>query len=194
MAVILTFEPRLVEFTVEQRDAWRRGDRSECIDPYCAGIGGGEGTGGFGEYLVGKFWQDLGYRWVHHDFDIFGGNVDGKYEESQAILENALGDRLAQFKTLVDSLRPFQASGHAPVEQPDLLIYKPGTAEIRFAECKRTDTRDKVNSRQALGLYLITSQLRVPVDVFILAEQGTRVEPLTPITFTYDDAGVSVAG
>jgi len=194
MGVLLTLEPKLVEFSIEERDAWRAGERSDCIDPYCAGTAGGRGsTTGFGEYMVGKYWQRQGYRWVHHDFDIFGGNIDHKYP-SQAILENALAGRLAQFKTLVNSLRPFQEGGHAPVEQADLLIYKPGTTEIRFAECKRADTHDKVNGRQALGLFLIASQLQVPVDVFLVAEKGTRTEPLEPIRFVYGEHGVRIAG
>lgn len=193
MGVVLAFEPRLVEFSIEERDAWVAGNRSGCRDRYCAGISGGQGLGGFGEYVVGKYWQEQGYEWVHHDFDIIGANKDGKYE-SQRALEDALGDRLREFKATCQSLWPFAEEHHGPVEQPDLMIYKPGTSEIRFAECKRHGTPDQVNPRQALGLYLIASQLRVPVDVFVMAEEGTCVEPLKPVTFVYDEHGVRVAG
>ena len=191
MALSLVFEPKLVEFSPEDRDAWVAGERSGCRDRYCAGISGGQGIGGFGEYTVGRYWQDQGYEWVHHDFDIIGANK--RVYESQGALEDALGsDRLREFKAICQSLWPFAEEHHGPVEQPDLMIYK-GTSEIRFAECKRYGTPDQVNPRQALGLFLISSLLKVPVDVFIVAEKGTCSEPLKPITFVYDEHGVRVA-
>lgn len=194
MGIELTFRPILMEFSGDERDKWTVGDRSDCIDRYCAGISGGQGIGGFGEFIVGKHWQQRGYRWVHHDYDIFGDNMDGKYPESQKILEDALGDRLAKFKVLCNTLGPFRENGHAPVAQPDLLIYKPETMEIRFAECKRHGTPDRVNSRQALGLFLIASMLRLPVDVFVVAEAGICSKPLEPVTFVYDEGGVKPSG
>ena len=193
MGVSLVFQPRLVEFTPEERDAWVSGDRGDC-DDYCAGISGGVGIGGFGEYITGKHWETREYRWVHHDFDIFGYNIDGKYP-SQTILETALGaERLAAFKRLCKGLEPFKESGHDALVQPDLLIYNADMTDIRFAECKRHGTSDLVSPQQALGLYLIESQLGLPAEVCVVAERGTCVEPSPPLTFTYERGRVRIVG
>jgi hypothetical protein len=69
-------------------------------------------------------------------------------------------------------LHPFREAGHAPIETPDLLIYTPDASELRFAECKRTDTRDQLNRRQAFGLALIAAAFRCPVDLFVIAPAG----------------------
>lgn len=132
-------------------------------------------------------WEERGYDWIHHDYDVFGGNKDGKYETSQLILEDAFGaERLATLKTLGKTLEPFRDKGHASVEAPDLMIFRPGTSEIRFAEAKRNDTRDTINGRQALGLYLLGAVLGCPVDVFVIAQQGSNPS-LAPIVFAYGE-------
>lgn len=183
MGFTLTFQPILLEFAPEQREQWLRGERSDCIDDYCLKL---PGTKGFGEYLVGRYWQDRGYRWVHHDYNVLGGNKPGKYP-SESILRDALGsERLDAARELYGALYPLREAGRNPAEEPDLLIYKPGTHEIRFAECKRMDSHDNLNSRQALGLYLLGAVLRVPVDVFAIAEASTCASP-DPIVFTYPD-------
>jgi hypothetical protein len=184
MSFQVTFDPILIEFSLEQREAWYAGERSDCIGEYCRNL---PGTMGFGEYLAGKYWEQRGYRWVHHDYNVFGGNKPGKYPESEAILENAVGvERLAACRKVYRTLYPLREEHHVPFEEPDLLIYKPGTKEIRFAECKRADTRDSINRRQLVGLFLLGAVLQCPVDVFLIAEQGTVPVP-TPITFTYGD-------
>jgi hypothetical protein len=193
MGVLLRFEPKLVEFTARERDAWVAGDRSDCHD-YCAGISGGVGIGGFGEYVVGKHWERQGYKWIHHDFDIFGGNVDHKYP-SQEILEEAIGrDRLAAFKALCKGLHAFREQGHAALVQADLMIYSPDMKEVRFAECKRYGTSDRVSPQQALGLFLIASQLRVPAEIFVVAEEGMCMKSLQPVAFDYSPDGVKASG
>lgn len=184
MGLHVTFQPILVEFSAKQREAWLKGKRSDCIDDYCKRL---PGTKGFGEYIVGKYWEQRGYRWIHHDFNVLGGNKPGKWEESENVLRRGLGpDRLDAARQLYKTLTPLREERHNPVEEPDLLIYRPGTGEIRFAECKRLDTSDSINTRQALGLYLIGSVLRLPVDIFVVAEQGTCSAP-DPIVFVYPD-------
>ncbi|MDO8963939.1 MAG: hypothetical protein Q7W30_05525 [Coriobacteriia bacterium] len=184
MGFHMTLEPILVEFTLDEREAWFSGERSDCICEYCRRL---PGTKGFGEYVVGKYWEQRGYRWIHHDFNVLGGNRPGRWEESEAVVLNALGpDRLAAARTLYKALMPFREEHHNPAEEPDLLIYKPGTTEIRFAECKRADTRDTINTRQALGIYLLGALLRLPVDVFLVAEKGTCSSP-DPIVFAYPE-------
>ena len=97
---------------------------------------------------------------------------------SEAILQQHLGEeRLSATRALFRTLHPFREPGHDPVETPDLLIYKPDASEIRFAECKRTDTADKLNRRQALGLALIAAALRCPVDLFAVAPVGVALSP-----------------
>jgi len=185
MPITLSIEPVLVEFDIAQREAWSRGERDGCSDPYCKRIGEGTGTGGFGEYLVGMYWEQQGYSWIHHDFDIFAG-VKRVYEPAESILRAALGERLDAFRMMSRELECFHALGHASVvEHPDLLIHHPVTGEVRFAECKRLDTRDSVNPRQALGLFLIESVLGCPADVFVIAERGKVTEPLAPIEFSF---------
>jgi len=194
MPIAITIQPVLLEFTPQQRDAWVAGDRSDCLSRYCAGISGGEGVGGFGEYIAGRYWQDQGYIWEHHDFDIIGANKDGMYE-SQSMLETSLGAKcLADFKASCQSLWPFAEEHHGPLEQPDLMICKPDGSGLRFAECKRFGSRDRVNPRQAMGLFLIASQLHVPVDVYIVAEQGKCFEPLEAMVFEFDELGSRLAG
>ncbi len=186
MAFDLTFQPILIEFTLEEREAWRAGERSACNDRYAGGL---RGTMGFGEFLTGRYWERLGYKWIHHDYNVFGGNKPGKYPESEAILREALGsERLDACRDVFKALTPFREAKHYVFEEPDLLVYKPGTKEIRFAESKRQDTHDKINRRQALGLYHLGSLLACPVDVFFVAEKGTCTTPAA-ITFRYPEAG-----
>ncbi|WP_198360466.1 hypothetical protein [Thermincola potens] len=63
------------------------------------------------------------------------------------------------------------------VEEPDLLIYKPDFSEIRFAESKRLDTRDKLREKQARGLALLSILLGCQVDVFEVVEEGKVYKP-----------------
>ena len=86
----LVIEPTLLTYPPEDLEKWKAGDRSECIDTYCRRL---SGSSGFGEYIGGRFYQALGFEWIHHDFDIFGTNKDGKYPKSDQILLNALGQQ-----------------------------------------------------------------------------------------------------
>lgn len=185
MGFKVTFEPVLLEFAPEQREAWNAGERSDCPEGYCKGL---PGTLGFGEYLAGKYWEQRGYRWIHHDFNVFGANRAGKYPESEAILKTALGeDALEAARHLYKTLFPLREPGHVPFEEPDLLIFKPDGSEVRFAECKRMDTQDTINSRQVLGLFFLGAVLGCPVDVFAIAETGTCDSPAS-ITFEFPPA------
>jgi hypothetical protein len=182
MGFAVTFDPILIQFTAQQREAWRTGERSDCIDSYCRCL---PGTSGFGEYLVGKYWEQRGYRWIHHDYNVFGGNKPGKYAVAEAVLTSALGaGRLMAARQVYQALYPLRDAGHVPFEEPDLLVCKPDGSEIRFAESKRVDTHDKVNPRQVLGLFLLGAVLGCPVDVFTVAEAGTLTS-CGPVTLDY---------
>jgi hypothetical protein len=171
MSVRVALEPQVLFFDPPLLERWRAGDRDYCSDKVCRGL---TGTSGFGEYLVGAHFESQGYGWVHHDFDIFGTNKPGKYPASEAMLLGYFGEAaLRAARGLYSALVPFREEGHAPVETPDLLVFRPDASEIRFAECKRSDTRDRLNPRQAIGLALLAAVLGCPVDLFLVAPRGS---------------------
>lgn len=173
MTIRIGIEPEVLFYEPSLLERWRQGDRSYCSDAVCRKL---SGSSGFGEYVVGSHFESQGYKWIHHDFDIFGTNRPGKYPVSEAVLLQHLGEeRLSATRALFRTLHPFREPEHDPIETPDLLIFRPDASEIRFAECKRTDTADKLNRRQALGLALIAAALRCPVDLFWVAPVGVAL-------------------
>ncbi len=171
MAVKISLEPQVLFFDPAQLERWRGGDRDYCSDPVCRRL---DGSAGFGEFVVGRHFEELGYNWVFHDYDLFGTNRHGKYPRSEAVLRNYFGEeKLRAARSLHDVLLPFRKPRHVTIETPDLLIFKPDGSEVRFAECKRTDTRDKINNRQAIGLFLIAAVLDCPADFFLVAPRDS---------------------
>lgn len=71
--------------------------------------------------------------------------------------------------------------GFKNIEEPDLLIYKPDFLEIRFAESKKLDTRDKWRENQVRRLALIKLLFGCEVDVFGVVEEGKEFA-LIPLT------------
>jgi len=174
MALALTIDPIVVRYTREQLQSWKAGERDDCPEGYCKGL---PHSYGFGEYLVGKYWQERGYLWIHHDFDVFGGNRDDKYVEAQRIVRETLGvERFEAARSLSRVLAPFAKPGHGTFEEPDLLIYSPDCSVLRFAECKRPANNDRLRPQQGIGLFLLGALLDCPVDVFIVAEEGADVD------------------
>lgn len=53
------------------------------------------------------------------------------------------------------------------------MLFKEDPWEVRFVECKRTDTGDEINPRQAMGLAFIAGTLRCQVDLYLVALVGT---------------------
>lgn len=171
MSLEVAIKPKLLEYDPSELERWELGDRDYCADWYCRKV---SGTRGFGEYVVGRHFERLGYEWIHHDFDVFGTNAPGKYPRSEEVLLNFFGaERLRAARSLYKRLKPFRESRKAPVETPDLLIFNRDASEVRFAESKRTDTGDRVNRRQVIGLTLIAALYRCPVDFFLVAPKGT---------------------
>ncbi|MEW5784408.1 MAG: hypothetical protein AB1767_04895 [Bacillota bacterium] len=135
----------VLTFTNEQYKKWVNGERENCLDPYCLKL---PGSYGFGEAIVGEHYSSLGYRWIHHDFNVFGGNKIGKYPLAEEILIKCFGkEKFDWARSLYRSIKD--------IEEPDLLIYKPDFTEIRFAESKRVDTRDKFWEIQIRGLVVL---------------------------------------
>jgi hypothetical protein len=90
------------------------GNRDDCPEGYCKGL---PNSYGFGEFIVGQFFASQGYKWIHHDYNVFGRNKPGKYPESEKILYNYLE------KERFERLRMFYLT-FKTLEEPDLLIYK----------------------------------------------------------------------
>lgn len=175
----------VLEYDAEEKQRWRNGDRTGCSDAYCLRL---TGSKGFGEHLVGCHFAALGFEWIHHDFDLFGTNRSRKYPISEGILRNYFGDeKLKAIRNIAKTLYPLHEPHRVAVEAPDLLIYNRDGSEVRFAECKRQDTGDKLNRRQLLGFMLIGAVLRCPIDLFVLCEKG-KSGSLTGLEFVYGAA------
>ncbi|BBH24736.1 hypothetical protein Back11_60810 [Paenibacillus baekrokdamisoli] len=157
---------RILTYNKEQLDRWVIGSREDCIDSYCKKL---KGSKGFGEYIAGKFYESLGYQWIHHDYNLFGGNKLGKYPEAETILRKHFGD--ARYESGRGYYSAF--SQFVKVEEPDLLIYKPDCSEILFVECKRHDTNDKLRESQIRGLALLKLLFHCAVEVVEIIEEGS---------------------
>lgn len=134
----------------------------ECSDPYCKRL---KHSYGFGESILGSHFEKQGYKWIHHDYNLFGGNKPGKYPIAEEVITKCIG--IEKF----DSARTLYKA-HRNIEEPDLLIYKPDCSEIRFAESKRLDTRDQVREEQIRGLALFALLFGAKVEVYVIAEEG----------------------
>ncbi len=52
------------------------------------------------------------------------------------------------------------------------MVYKPDCSEIRFLECKRQDTNDKLRNEQVKGLALLKLLFECHVEVVEIIEAG----------------------
>jgi hypothetical protein len=171
VALDVVIHPQLLFYEPEELQRWKSGDRGDCRDPILASL---SGTAGFGEHVVARHYEALGYHSIHHDFDVFGSNRPGKYPRSEKILADFFTpDARRALRTIYPAIKPFRQRRHVPIEQPDLLVFRPDGSDLRFAEGKRVDTRDKLNPRQFIGLAFIAAILSCPVEVFIVARTGT---------------------
>jgi hypothetical protein len=167
MSIRVSIPIQVLKYSEEQLRNWKDGERADCQDPYCLRL---RGSYGFGEYIVGSYFNSLGYEWIHHDFDVFGGNKPGKYPKSEEILLKCLG------KEEFDRARTIYKT-FPKIEHPDLLIYKQGFSQIRFAESKRIDTRDKLRHTQIRGLVILSYFLGYEVDVFAIVREDKDYVP-----------------
>ena len=183
----IVLHPKLLRFSPEELERWGKGDKGNCEDPYI--LEKLQGTRGFGEYIVGRHFRSLGYDWIHHDFDVFGTNKPGKYPASERILSEWFGEeRFAAARGLYRALYPLREPRSAPIETPDLMVYRPDGSEVGFAEAKRTDTERKLDRRQqAVGLALIAALFRCPVDLYLVAPEGA-CPSLEPIRIAFPPA------
>ncbi len=164
MSIQIQIPVTTIYFSTDQFEKWKSGIRDICSDPYCRGL---PNAYGFGENLVGNYFESLGYKWIHHDYNVFGGNRPGKYPLADDVLIRCLGE--SKFNSARLIYKSFKN-----IEEPDLMIYKPDYSEIRFAESKRVDTRDRLRSSQVRGLALLSLLLDCKVDVFEVAKEGNH--------------------
>lgn len=156
---------RIITFNYNERTRWVDGSREDCIDSYCKGL---PGSKGFGEYIAGRFYESLGYKWIHHDYNLFGGNRLGKYPKAEAIIRRYFGDdRYEKGRGFYPSF-----SSYIGLQEPDLMVYRPDGSEILFAECKRHDTNDKLNEDQVRGLALLKLLFGCHVELVEIVEEG----------------------
>ncbi|MFF2481770.1 hypothetical protein [Paenibacillus sp. NPDC058071] len=157
---------RRLIYNKEQLERWKSGDRNDCIDSYCRKL---PGSKGFGEYIAGKYYESLGYQWIHHDFNLLGGNKLGKYPTAEIILRSHFGDsRYESGRAYWPTFSPF-----VKTEEPDLLVYKPDYSEIRFVECKRRDTNDKLRESQIRGMAILKLLFNCTVEVVEIVEESS---------------------
>ncbi|KUG05284.1 hypothetical protein ASZ90_017357 [hydrocarbon metagenome] len=174
MGLVVTIPQNVITYTENQKQKWINGEREDCPEGYCKNL---PGSYGFGEYLVGQHFAAQGYNWIHHDFNIFGGNKPGKYPKAEEIFIEYFGSD--RYETLRYFHRNFK-----PLEEPDLLIYKPDLSEIRFAESKRADTKDKMRPAQIKGLAIISVLLNCKAEIFWVVKEGDLVYP-DPIQISF---------
>jgi len=169
MGIKIVIPQQVIPYTSDQLDRWVRGEREDCADAYCKRL---PGSYGFGEFIVGQHFEKQGYCWIHHDYNIFGGNKLGKYPKADEVLGKYFGkDKFMMLRTTYKHFTGFQ--------EPDLMIYRPDFSELRFAECKRHDTNDQLNIKQVRGLALIASLLECDVGLyFISMDKGAHPEDL----------------
>jgi len=186
MTFRISFDVDILEYDRNELQNWNAGQRDDCSDTFCRHL---SGTAGFGEYIVGRHFETKGYEWIHHDFDLFGTNVEGKYPKSDSILMEYFGEqKLHSMRNLHKTFFPFREHRRHPLETPDLLIFKRSAqaiSEVRFAESKRLDTRDKLNNRQALGLFLIEAVLKCPVQLFVIRERKSTKDVPKKLEFSF---------
>ncbi|WP_052476271.1 hypothetical protein [Cohnella kolymensis] len=175
MGITVTIETKRLTFKKEELERWKSGDREDCPDGYCKRL---PNSYGFGEYVVGRHFQRQGYLWIHHDFNLFGYNKPGKYPLAEEVLIRCIGkDEYENMRKLFHMFKP--------LEEPDLLIYKPDFSEIRFAESKRRDTGDKLREAQIIGLSLISLMLKCEVQIFEVVEEGKQQPPAANVTWSF---------
>lgn len=174
MSIKIQIQPNLIYYTEKEYKDWIDGKKEDCSDKYLKKL---EGSYGFGEIIVGRYFEKLGYKYIHHDFNIFGGNLFGKYPFAEEVIYHCIGiEKYNNIRTIYKL--------HSNIEEPDLLIYKPDFSELRFAESKRIDTHDKLREKQARGLALLSLLLGCNVDVFEVVKEGKQHEP-SLITFEF---------
>jgi hypothetical protein len=106
---------RVLTYSKDQLKRWIEGNREDCFDSYCKKL---PGSRGFGEYIAGRYFESLGYQWIHHDFNLLGGNKLGKYQKAEALFRRYFGDeRYEKGRGLSPSFSPFIG-----IEEPDLMI------------------------------------------------------------------------
>ncbi|MEQ8235299.1 MAG: hypothetical protein ABRQ23_00805 [Syntrophomonadaceae bacterium] len=161
MALTILIPQKVINYTDEELLKWQNGEREECADEYCRRL---PRNMGFGEFKAGQYFSELGYQWIHHDYNIFGGNKLGKYPRADEVLRRYFGEsRFMLLRTISEHFDRFQ--------EPDLMIYKQDYSELRFAECKRQDTRDKLDIEQVRGLAIIAALLECEVELFLITNR-----------------------
>lgn len=184
MGIQIVIPQQVITYTSQQYDRWVRGEREDCSDPYCKRL---PRSCGFGEFIVGQHFEKQGYRWIHHDYNIFGGNKLGKHPLADEVLQKYFGEeRFMMLRTVNQHFDRFQ--------EPDLMIFSSDHKQLRFAECKREDTKDKLDIEQVRGLAIIAALLECEVELYLITKDNdANPEPLSfelPETLTHPGSNI----
>ncbi|BBI31903.1 hypothetical protein [Cohnella abietis] len=163
----------VIPFKAQEEHDWVRGIRDNCSDEYLRKLvdrNRNFSISGFGEHIAGKFYESLGYRYLHR-YGIFGGNRIGTFPEGDEVLKRRFGeDFFLKSRTLYPSFSKVK------FELPDLLIYNEDCSYIKFVEAKRSFTNDKIREPQARGLTLLATLLDCEVEVAEVCEETRLYE------------------
>ncbi|PWV97890.1 VRR-NUC domain-containing protein [Paenibacillus cellulosilyticus] len=161
MGLTMTFPTNIITYKPYELQNWLEGSRSDCSDEYLKGLMGRDGNyavTGFVEYIAGKHYESLGYRYTHR-FGIFGGNKIGTFPESDEILRQRFGDEL-----FIASRSLYPSFRNIKFELPDLMIFSEDCSYVKFVEVKRA-RKDHLREPQARGLALLALLLNCDVEV-----------------------------
>lgn len=118
----------LVEFDPDPRERWRGGYALDCSDPYCQSLARRSGTCGFGDFVVGRHFADLGWARIRHDYSFIAANNRGKWPKSEALMEDMIGTRKLRVMRSLGRQFPDQFKEHY------LFMHKSGLTEVPFVE------------------------------------------------------------
>jgi hypothetical protein len=154
MSLKIIIEPKILKFDRAKLEEWEK-------------VNGN--TNAFGENIVKVHLESQGYKCIQHDYNILGGNKEGKYPDAEIVLKKYFGsEKYDSARKLYSTMLPLRDPKKAPFEEPDMLVYKPDLTELKFVEVKRTDTGDRLRKKQVRGLLLLSCFLNVDIDVFVL--------------------------
>ncbi|MFC5401471.1 hypothetical protein [Cohnella soli] len=169
MSFSISIPTIVIPFKYQEEENWLQGIRNNCSDEYLRKLvdrNGNYSISGFGEHITGKYYESLGFKYLHR-FGIFGGNRIGTFPEGDQVLKRRFGeDFFLNSRTLYPSFK------NAKFELPDLLIYNEDCSYIKFIEVKRSFTNDHLREPQARGLALLKLLLNCDVEMVEVCEDS----------------------
>lgn len=156
MGLSIIIPTKALTFKEQEEIDWINGIRDNCSDSYLRSL---KGISGFGEHIAGRYYESLGFNYLHR-FGVFGGNRIGTFPEGDEVLKRIFGEDF-----FISSRTLYASFPNIKFELPDLLIYTPDYSTVKFVEVKRGNTNDKLRESQARGLGLLALLLKCEVEI-----------------------------